>query len=235
MPESFNQNPDPKPQTKARTSAAPKLVLGKKAQSQQEDSLVEFIKILGTALILALGIRTFIAEARYIPSSSMEPTLQIKDKLIIEKIGYHFHNPERGDIIVFNPTPKLQSENFKDAFIKRVIGIPGDRVEMKGGTVYINGQPLQENYIAAKPKCFLGMGNPLEQSKCTIIPYTIPEGEYLVLGDNRDNSYDSRFWGLVPKDYIVGRAVIRFWPPNRIGAIATPPPYPDSPTQGGSQ
>ena len=154
MPESFNQNPDSQPPTKIESSSAEssppvRPISVKPAPPKQEDSLVEFIKILGTALILALGIRTFVAEARYIPSSSMEPTLQIKDKLIIEKIGYHFHTPQRGDIIVFNPTPKLQSENFKDAFIKRVIGVPGDKLEMKDGTVYINGRPIEENYIAS--------------------------------------------------------------------------------------
>lgn len=229
MPESFKQNPDSQPPTDLESSEippTPKQILIKKPQPEEENPLVEFVKILGTALVLALGIRTFVAEARYIPSSSMEPTLQIKDKLIIEKIGYHFHDPQRGDIVVFKPTPELQKENFKDAFIKRVIGVPGDKIEMRGGTVYVNGKPLTEKYIASKPDCPTVLTNLVDKSKCTI-NRTIPEGQYLVLGDNRNNSYDSRFWGLVPKDYIIGRAVVRFWPFNRMGGLDPSPLYPN--------
>ncbi|MEH1778732.1 MAG: signal peptidase I [Nostoc sp.] len=171
--------------------------------------LTEGLKTISLSLILALGIRTFVAEARYIPSGSMEPTLQINDKLIIDKISYDFSSPKRGDIIVFNPTKKLTLENFHDAFIKRVIGLPGEKVAVKNGKVYINDVPLQENYLEAKPDYQWG-------------PVVVPADSYLVLGDNRNNSYDSHYWGFVPRNKIVGRAILRFWPLNRIGEINRP-------------
>jgi signal peptidase I len=191
----------------------------KKQQKQSEQSenfIIETIKVLGTALILAVGIRTFVAEARYIPSSSMEKTLLINDRLIIEKIAYHFKQPQRGDVIVFSTDDisKLQEENFKnEAFIKRVIGLPGDTVSVSDGIVYVNQKPLQEKYIAEKPNQDFG-------------PVTVPPNHYFVMGDNRNNSYDSRFWGFVPKRDIIGRAIFRFWPLDRLGTIDTTPLYP---------
>jgi len=171
-----------------------------------ENFWLELTKTLGTALILATLIRTFVAEARYIPSSSMEPTLQINDRLIIEKISYHLHDPKRGDVVVFNPTKALQERNFKDAFIKRSIGLPGDTIKVTKGTVYVNGGRLAEDYIAQKPDYEYG-------------PVKVPDGQYLVFGDNRNNSYDSHYWGFVPKDKLIGRACVRFWPFNRLGML----------------
>lgn len=171
-----------------------------------ENIWLELTKTVIYAIVLALGIRTFVAEARYIPSSSMEPTLEINDRLIIEKLSYHFREPQREDVVVFSPTEALRKQNFKDAFIKRVIGLPGDIVEVKGGKVFVNGTALTENYIADKPDYDYG-------------PVKVPEGQYLVLGDNRNNSYDSHYWGFVPKENIIGRAAVRFWPPQRIGSL----------------
>ncbi|MDV3002105.1 MAG: Signal peptidase I T [Chroococcopsis gigantea SAG 12.99] len=176
---------------------------------QEENPWIEGLKTVVTAGILAVGIRTFVAEARYIPSSSMEPTLQINDRLIIEKVGYHFRDPQRGDIVVFNPTKALREKNFKDAFIKRVIGLPGDTIKVHNGIVYANAQPLKENYIAQKPDYEFG-------------PVTVPAGQYLVLGDNRNNSYDSHYWGFVPRENLIGRAAVRFWPFNRLGGLEEP-------------
>jgi signal peptidase I len=176
------------------------------SQTPQENPWLEIAKTVATAAILAFGIRTFVAEARYIPSSSMEPTLEINDRLIIEKISYHFREPERGDVVVFSPTQTLQEQNFNEAFIKRVIGLPGDTVEVKNGRVYINNEPLVEKYIAEKPLYDYG-------------PVTVPQEQYLVLGDNRNNSYDSHYWGFVPEENLIGRAVIRFWPVDRLGKI----------------
>ncbi len=180
-----------------------------KTTPEPENPLVELAKTFIMAGLLAFGIRTFVAEARYIPSSSMEPTLQINDRLIIEKISYHFQDPERGDVVVFNPTQTLKAQNFNDAFIKRVIGTPGDKVEVKAGHVYVNNQLIQEDYIAQPPDYEFG-------------PATVPEGNYLVLGDNRNNSYDSHYWGYVPKQNLIGRAFVRFWPVDRMGAINEP-------------
>ncbi len=172
----------------------------------EENPWIESLKTIGISAILAIGIRTFVAEARYIPSSSMLPTLEINDRLIIDKLSYRFKDPQRGDIVVFTPTPALQQENFKDAFIKRVIGLPGDTIEVKEGKVYVNGEMLTEEYIKEQPKYDYG-------------PVVVPENQYLVLGDNRNNSYDSHYWGFVPRENIIGQAVIRFFPFNRIGGI----------------
>ena len=178
-------------------------------QLKKENSLIEGIKTLGVSALVALGIHTFVAEARYIPSGSMEPTLQINDHIIIDKISYDFTSPQRGDIVVFNPTKTLIADNFHSAFIKRVIGLPGDQVEVKNNLVYINGSPLKENYINAKPDYQWG-------------PVIVPANSYLVLGDNRNNSFDSHYWGFVPHDKIIGKAVFRFYPFTRIGGLNRP-------------
>jgi signal peptidase I len=167
--------------------------------------LVGFLPLSGSAF-LALSIRTFVAEARFIPSSSMEPTLQIDDRLIIDKLRYRFKSPQRGDVIVFNPTEALQAQRFKDALIKRIIGMPGDTIVIQGGKVLINGTAIQEPYIAEAPAYTYG-------------PTTVPAGTYFVLGDNRNNAYDSHYWGFVPRENIIGQATKRFWPPNRIGPL----------------
>ncbi|NJN74244.1 MAG: signal peptidase I [Limnothrix sp. RL_2_0] len=186
----------------------------KDEQQPQENPWVETIKTLVTAGILAIGIRTFVAEARYIPSESMLPTLEINDRLIIEKVSYRFKDPKRGDVVVFYPTEVLEQQNYTDAFIKRVIGIPGDVVEVNSGRVYVNGNQLEEDYINEAPDYDYG-------------PVTIPEDHYLVLGDNRNNSYDSHYWGFVPREKLVGKAFVRFWPFNRVGTLSEEPQFAD--------
>jgi signal peptidase I len=172
-----------------------------------ENPWVEGLKTIALSAVLAFGIRTFVAEARYIPSGSMLPTLEINDRLIIDKVSYRLANPGRGDIVVFDPTDELLKQNYKDAFIKRVIGLPGERVEVRDGKVFVNGKMLEkETYINDKPNYRWG-------------PEVVPKGQYLVLGDNRNNSYDSHFWGFVPKERIIGRAVVRFWPIGRMGGV----------------
>jgi signal peptidase I len=182
------------------------LPTNKTPQSAADNPWIEALKTVGLSAILALGIRTFVAEARYIPSESMLPTLEINDRLIVDKLGYRFKEPRRGDVVVFKPTAKLEELNFKDAFIKRVIGLPGDKVEVKGRVVYVNDRPLEEQYIEEQPNYEYG-------------PVVVPENEYLVLGDNRNNSYDSHYWGFVPRENIIGQAIVRFWPFNRMGGI----------------
>ncbi len=178
-----------------------------------ENPWVEGIKTIALAAVLAIGIRQFVAEARFIPSDSMVPTLVKDDRLIIDKLSYRFGQPQRGDIVVFNPTEALAAQKFKDAFIKRVVGLPGERIEVKEGKVLVNDQPIAENYTAELPNYnwkYEGV---------------IPANSYIVFGDNRNNSYDSHYWGLVPKEKLVGRAIVRFWPPKRVGGIPPKPPY----------
>ncbi|AUC61036.1 signal peptidase I [Cyanobacterium sp. HL-69] len=185
--------PSPKPETN-------------KAVKKEENPIIEIVKTVVMAGILSFGIRTFVAEARYIPSSSMEPTLQINDRLIIEKMTYRFRQPERGEIIVFDATEAIQQLGWNGAFIKRVIGLPGDEVMVRNGDVQVNGQILKEPYIKNAPKYDFG-------------PVVVPKNSYLVLGDNRNNSSDSHVWGYVPDENIIGRATVRFWPFNRLGGI----------------
>ena len=185
---------------------------------KEENPIVELVKTLLSAAILAIGIRACVAEARYIPSESMLPTLEINDRLIIEKISYRFRKPERGDVVVFSPTDALK-QNYKEAFIKRVIGIPGDIVEIKNGEVFVNNKKLTEKYIKEPPVY-------------QYPPTKVPEGQYLVLGDNRNNSYDSHYWGFVPLKNFIGRATVRFWPPDRLGPLDKKPLYPEAQQSG---
>jgi len=172
-------------------------------RSQREN--VQFFVI---ALVLALLVRFFIAEPRFIPSDSMVPTLAVGDRLVVEKVAYRFRPPERGEIVVFSPPPVLQGYGFEQdqAFIKRVIGVPGNTLQIQGGVVFIDGQPLQENYIAAPPEYELPL-------------IKIPDDAYFVMGDNRNNSNDSHVWGYLPRQNIIGRAILRFFPFSRFGSI----------------
>ena len=189
----------------------------------------ETVETIVTVLILVILIRSFVGEPRWIPSSSMEPTLQIKDNLIIEKISYRFHEPERGDIIVFYPPhheldPSLWGKFARmigffskdEAYIKRIIGLPGDEIEIvsKEG-VYINGILLEEPY---KKEVFNGSCK--EDMFCG--PYIVSENNYYMMGDNRNDSTDSRYWGTLPENRVVGKAFLRFWPLHRIGLINYP-------------
>ncbi|MFQ4140308.1 signal peptidase I [Nodosilinea sp. PGN35] len=178
-----------------------------KKQVTQPNPWVEGLQTIGLSVVLALGIRHFVAEARYIPSGSMEPTLQINDRLVIEKVSYYLNPPEHGDIVVFWPPDSLTAPGQRrDAFIKRIVGLPGDVVEVRDGEVIRNGEVLSEPYIKAPPDYQWG-------------PEEVPDASYLVLGDNRNSSYDSHSWGFVPADNIIGRAVVRFWPPDRLGLL----------------
>lgn len=161
---------------------------------------------LGLLFSLPVLIKTFVAEARYIPSGSMTPTLQVNDRLIIDKWSYRFQDPKRGEIVIFSPTEKLKQLNFNSPFVARVIGVPGDKVEVKGGLVYINNQALEEKYIQEPPKYNFG-------------PVQVSSNSYFVLGDNRNNSYDSHYWGFVPRENIFGKATQIYWPPERQGGI----------------
>jgi signal peptidase I len=160
---------------------------------------------VGVGLLIALGLHT-IAEVRYTPSESMMPTLQVGDRLIIEKVSYRFRSPQRGDIIVFKAPPALIAQSIHDDFTKRIIGLPGDGIAIKNGQVFVNGSAIAEPYIQTSPTYNYG-------------PVTVPVDHYFVLGDNRNHSYDSHFWGFVPRQNIMGHAVLHLSFPPRFGLI----------------
>jgi len=183
-------------------------------------AILEIVDIVVWVIIALIIIKFFFIDPRFIPSASMRPTLTEGDHVIVERMSRFFTKPKRGDIMVFYPlstkleyTPwkvftRLIGIGCKDiAYIKRVIGVPGDKFEIKQddygkSTVYINDIPLEEDYIK----------NPLDYPVCTedmfCGPFIIPEKHYMMLGDNRGNSKDSRFWGLLPEERFIGKAVV---------------------------
>ena len=157
-------------------------------------------------------------EVRWMQSGSMEPTLHgtsnilEADWILVDKLVYRSQLPKRGDIIIFKPTKQLQNEQYKDPFIKRIIALPGEHVELRNGKVYINNKPLLEKYIAPTQHTSSDVCTSGQQPSFLSKPQTIPPLSYLVLGDNRNSSYDSRCWGVVPKNLIIGQVVRRFGP-----------------------
>lgn len=189
----------------------------------------ETIETVLFVLVMVIIIRFFIGEIRWIPSASMRPTLLEGDRLFIERYSRFYKAPQRGDIIVFYPPDTQLKNSFGDvfkrltgflckdvAYIKRVVGTPGDRINIKtenGETyVYLNGEKLDEPYV----------NNPAEKNyKCTeqttyCEDVIVPENMYFMMGDNRGYSLDSRYWGFMPKDRVIGKAVFRFWPVTRV-------------------
>ena len=173
--------------------------------------LLEYLEALAVALVLAFVIRTFVVQAFKIPSGSMLDTLLIGDHLLVNKFLYGtripftdkvilpLEDPQHGDVIVF----EFPEDTSKD-FIKRIIGLPGDVLEMKDKVVYRNGEKLDEPYVKHTDPG-------LQARRDNFGPITVPPGKYFVMGDNRDESYDSRFWGFVDKDKIRGKAWVIYW------------------------
>jgi signal peptidase I len=166
----------------------------------------EYLEAVGLAVILAFFVITFIAQSFMVQGASMEPSLHHGERLLVDKLTYRFRPPKRGEIIVFRyPTdPRYR-------YIKRVIGLPGDQIEIRRHQLYINGQPVQENYINGPTYGDFG-------------PVIVPEDTVFVLGDNRNNSDDSRFSdvGPVPLRYVVGRAIFLYWPVSHLGVLRIP-------------
>ncbi|MFQ5904593.1 MAG: signal peptidase I [Candidatus Binatia bacterium] len=175
----------------------------------------EYAEAIGMALLLALFIRTFIVQAFKIPSGSMIPTLQIGDHILVNKLSYgiripfwgrylmEFGTPQRGDVVVF-----IFPEDRSKDFIKRVIGVGGDLVEIRGKKIYINSRPLED------PHAHFAGADPKEGGfhiRDNYGPRRVPEGHIFVMGDNRDRSYDSRFWGFVNLQDVMGKAFLIYW------------------------
>ncbi len=170
----------------------------------------EYAKSILIALFIALLIRTFIVQAFRIPSGSMIPTLLVGDHILVNKFIYRFGDPKRLDVVVF----KFPLDPKKD-YIKRVIGLPGDRVEIINKVVYINGKPLKEPYVQHTDPHIIPRG---VQPRDNYGPVVVPKGHYFVMGDNRDSSYDSRYWGFVARKAFIGKALIIYFSWNPHGA-----------------
>lgn len=170
-------------------------------------SIVETLDATIFAALLSLVIIVFIVQAFFIPSGSMEPTLRVGDRILVGKFAYRIWEIKRGDVVVF----RYPLNPNKD-FVKRVVGLPGERVEIKEGLVLINGRPLGEAYPTKLPggdrACSSNYG-----------PQVVPGANLFVLGDNRCNSEDSRFFGFVPIKNVVGRAIVVYWPPDRVSLV----------------
>lgn len=176
------------------------------------DVIFEWAPILIGAVIVAALVRTFVFQAFYIPSPSMTPTLEIDDRVLVNKLSYDFNDVGWGDIVVFKRPANLPGD--VEDLIKRVMALPGDRIEFFNGDVYVNNIRVQETYVAVQ-----GVTDSLTGSEsipgcvdATSSACTVPEGFVFVLGDNRNGSQDSRVFGPVPIDDIVGRAMVRVWP-----------------------
>jgi signal peptidase I len=221
--------------TSSRSSSSP--------LSSGNAAMLREIPILAVAAVLvAFLLRTFVFQAFFIPSPSMGcaqcevHTLEIDDKILVSKLSYRLHPPHRGDIVVFecpatavcnnrpsstNPVARgvrwfgehigVVPPSTED-YIKRVIGLPGETVEVKDGYVLINGEPLIEPYL---PPEIVTVASSYAHEQ----PYVVPAGHLWVMGDNRSNSSDSRVFQAIPVDTVVGRAIVRFWPPRRMGFL----------------
>lgn len=206
-------------------------MLSEELKNKIKAGIKEAVETAAFVIIMVILIRFFIGEIRWIPSGSMRPTLIEGDRIFVERVSRFFANPQRGDVMVFYPPFESISERpiaifqrltgffCKDiAYIKRVVGLPGDRILIKADpdgkyAVIVNGQKLEEryimddyDYIPCTEKMYCG-------------PFVVPEDNYFMMGDNRGNSQDSRFWGFLPKDRFIGKAVFLFWPLTRLNKI----------------
>ena len=162
-------------------------------------NVVEWVVIIGGAFLVAFVVKTFLIQAFFIPSGSMLPTLHEDDRVLVNKLSYDLHDVNRGDLVVFE-RPEGQSAGQIRDLIKRVVGLPGERIEQRDGRVYIDGQLLEEPYLEDGTET------------TNLEPQTVPEGHVFVMGDNRDDSMDSRVFSAIDEDLIVGRAFVRVWP-----------------------
>jgi signal peptidase I len=191
-------------------------------------SLVELVTIVAVALGLALGIQAFLVKPFRIPSESMEPTLDVGQRVLVDRVSLRFGTPDRGDVVVFKP-PKGADDNVCGArhsnesacprptgqrsstnFIKRIVAVGGDRLKIVDGRVILNGRRQKEPFIHPDASC--GICNLPQEIR-------IPKGYFFMMGDNRGESADSREWGPIPKKWMIGHAFVTYWPPGRVGTL----------------
>jgi signal peptidase I len=209
-----------------------------KKEKSATGSLIEFVVIIAVALGLAIGIQAFLVKPFRIPSPSMVPTLEVGQRVLVNRIGTHFGDPERGDIVVFKPPAGADShrcgiasqpaddhpcskptpEKSENNFIKRVIGEPGDKIAVQENHAYLC-QSLEQPYDCKQ------LDEPyIRNTSCDDLcnlpkPIEVPADHFFMMGDNRGESDDSRDWGPVPKEWIIGDAFFTYWPPGRIGTL----------------
>jgi signal peptidase I len=179
-------------------------------------SALEWALVFIVAIGVAYGMRQYVVGTYFIPSASMEPTLMIGDRILVNKLSYHLHDIHRGDIVVFGRPPAESSATEIKDLVKRVIGLPGETISSSADNqVLINGHPISQPWLSADARH--NPGPPIVRQR-------IPPGDYFVMGDNRGNSEDSRFFGPIPKSIVVGHVVLRFWPLGQFhyfGTIST--------------
>jgi signal peptidase I len=168
--------------------------------------------VVVVAVLVAVLLRAFVVQTFFIPSGSMEPTLQIGDRILVNKLSYHFHGVDRGNIVVFSrpPTENCGGPEVND-LVKRVIGLPGDVISLSNGYVYVDGKKLDESWLPASEQGITVAG-PAGNSSNLARPYRVPADNYFVMGDNRTDSCDSRYWGPINRSLIVGKVELRVWP-----------------------
>jgi len=190
------------------TDVAPEPSFRPRRRGRGVRALAEWIIILVVAVLVSFLVRTYAFQTFFIPSASMEPTLMVGDRIVVDKLSVDFGAIHRGDILVFKapPTENCGGPPVAD-LVKRVIGLPGDQLTSKGNTIYVNGQPFDEKWTHTEP---LGPA---------IGTVTVPANHYFMMGDNHADSCDSRSWGPITRSEIIGKAFIRIWPISRIGAL----------------
>jgi signal peptidase I len=183
--------------------------------------LLEWASILLVAGVAALLLRAFVIQPYFIPSGSMEPTLRVNDKVLVDKLSYDLHSVHRGDVVVFKKPADEYDPGVTD-LIKRVIGLPGETISLESGQIYINGKLLDQRWLPAEG--FTDPGPAITNLGCANtgpnVDYcVIPRGDYYVMGDNRGDSDDSRYFGPIPAKLIIGRAFIIIWPLGHIRTL----------------
>lgn len=203
----------------------------KHGEEEGGSSFLETVLVVIGALALALLIQQFLVKPYKIPSESMVPTLVEGQRVLVNRLANNFSDPKNGQVVVFRPpsgagpaseggegcgkprpmgtactTP--EPDKYEQTYVKRVVGEPGDRIAVRGGRVIRNGKPVDEPYAVS-----------CEDEICNLKEFTVPAEHYFMMGDNRGNSVDSRYWGPLPRDYVIGRAFATYWPPKRIGGL----------------
>ena len=206
-----------------QAAGTPDPAKGGEGQEQDQDKaassrwIVELVGVVVVAIIVAVLLRTFVVATYSIPSGSMEPTLQIGDRIVVDKLSYHLHGVDRGNIVVFTTPPNEDCAGPPVAdLVKRVIGLPGEIISLQDGSVYINGRLLPEPFLPAGLRTDTYPG-PSNNGFALHHAYRIPAGDVFVMGDNRPESCDSRYWGPIRESTIVGEVDLRIWPLSRIG------------------